>query len=324
MNYIITKSCNKNCSYCFASHSREEDRTSVMTLENFKEYIEKYKDKNIKLLGGEPTAHPEFLEFLKVACEKGKKSIILISNFLFGEKILIGILDLLNYYNISFLANGTDLEVNNRMNIWKENYKQIYQKLYSLDREEHLATGITIDDSKDLSYYVKYFNFLKENTLKLERLRISLNCPGSEKDKNPYNVINNKKLGEKVLALVQLCLDNYITPSLDCVLYPCLFNNKEELKVLKKFMDKTSFICHGSPTDIFPDGSVEHCYPLIHKVSMPSNNDCFTEKELVNSLNIKYDILKSTVELPEECIKCVYHMNGKCEGPSLCFFNLKD
>lgn len=322
MNYIITKSCNKGCPYCFAHESRTEDPKSMMSIENFRKYIHKYNDPHIKLLGGEPTQHPDFLEFLKVINEE-KREAVVISNFLFKEEILDGILDALNYMNIGFLVNGTNLDINNRMNVWGNNYKKIYQKLYSMNLEEKLSVGITIDDSKDLSYYINYLNFLIKNTPKIERLRISLNFPGSVENKSPYNIINNKALGEKMLILVQICLDNYIIPSLDCVTFPCLFNNKEEIKILRKFMDKVSYECKSSPTDIFPDGSVEYCYPLIHSVSESSDNDYSSPKELHDSLGIKYTILKSTVELPKECQECEHYKYGICSGPSLCFYNFK-
>lgn len=323
MNYIITKSCNKGCPYCFARESRAEDPKSVMTLENFKKYMHKYNDNNIKLLGGEPTQHPDFLNFLNLIFEEKKKAVI-ISNFLFKENILDGILEYLDKMDINFLVNGTDLDINNRMSIWGNNYKKIYYKLYSRNMEDRISVGITIDDSKDLSYYINYLNFLIKNTPKIERLRISLNFPGSIENKNPYNVINNKALGEKMLTLVQICLDNYISPVLDCVLYPCLFENKEEIKILNKFMEKLSFNCNGSPTDIFPDGSVEHCYPLVHSVGEKADNTYTSVGELQDSLKIRYNILKSTVEVPKECQECEHYNLGICSGPSLCFFKFNE
>lgn len=37
-----------------------------------------------------------------------------------------------------------------------------------------------------------------------------------------------------ILCIYEWCLEHHITPSPDCILFPCLFNNKEEYKFIKK------------------------------------------------------------------------------------------
>ena len=82
MNFIITKRCNKGCPYCFAHQSRVEDPKGEMTLDQFNKLIDDYQCEHIKLLGGEPTCHPQFKDILESVLQKGK-SVTLISNFLF-------------------------------------------------------------------------------------------------------------------------------------------------------------------------------------------------------------------------------------------------
>jgi len=82
MNYIITQQCNKHCSYCFANSSREDNKH--MDFEFYKKVIDESKS-NIKLLGGEPTEHPDFFKFLEYGLIKNHVTIV--SNFLFKDNI---------------------------------------------------------------------------------------------------------------------------------------------------------------------------------------------------------------------------------------------
>ena len=81
MNYIITNNCNKGCPYCFAHENRVNDPNSFMSLEQFEKLINKSKSQ-VKLLGGEPTQHPQFKELIQLLVDK-KRPFTLISNFLF-------------------------------------------------------------------------------------------------------------------------------------------------------------------------------------------------------------------------------------------------
>lgn len=326
MNFIITKRCNKGCPYCFAHQSRVEDPKGEMTLDQFNKLIDDYQCEHIKLLGGEPTCHPQFKDILESVLQKGK-SVTLISNFLFGEDIKDFLVNkLIQGYDIHFLVNSTDLDINNRIKVWNDNYSSIYNTLYSIDKEESISCGITIYEKNSAEYYIQYLNFLYSNTPNIERLRISLNFPGDEINKDVYSVINNKSLGNIILCIFEWCLEHYIVPSPDCILFPCLFNNKEEFKFIKKYSNKElRFKCgyNGAPADLFSDGTVSFCYPLKDIINLDIKN-YKSSKEIYNALQTEYQIAKSRVCLPEDCKKCEFKKCGMCEGPCLAFYHLKD
>lgn len=324
MNYIITKKCNKGCPYCFAMNSRNDDPTSFISVEEFKKLLDKDNDKGnmIKLLGGEPTQHPYFRDIVNSLIEKGK-GMSLISNFLFREEVLDIILDAMDRTKVSFLVNSTNLDEKNRIGLWSKNYTTVFNKLYSRNLEEVISAGITIEEEKGAAYYYEYLTWLLKSVPKIERLRVSINFPGQIEDKDPYRIINNKNLGEIFLTIIQFCLDNYILPSLDCVIYPCIFNNKEELKVAQKFMQKYETVCSGSPSDLFPDRTISHCYPL--KESIKVNYDKYrTSEEAVGDLTTRYKVIEGMIPPPEECLKCLYFKMNACKGPSLCFYDLSN
>ena len=131
-NLILTQSCDKNCSYCFARQFRFNDTNDKeMSLVTVKSIIDKLlieipSGGHLSLLGGEPTKYTYFKEALEM-CNDSKIIVNLISNFLFPESILNILKDTINRkQDINFLINATELRENNRMEIFSKNYNEIY------------------------------------------------------------------------------------------------------------------------------------------------------------------------------------------------------
>lgn len=327
MNFIITTECNKGCSYCFANEPNKHTNIIKMSLEKYKELLDKIPDNTnmpIKLLGGEPTQHPLFKEFVSEALSRNKE-VVIISNFLFNEDILKFLLSVTGSGKISFLINSTGLDINNRIKLFSKNYNTLFSYLYGLDLEEKMSCGITLETDKDVLYYLEYIDFLLEHIKKIEKIRISLNFPGNKKDKNDFYFLNNKELGEKFLILSKKSIDIGANYSVDCIIFPCMFENKEEFKLVKKFVEKLSTFCNGVPADIFPDGIVSYCYPLKESIKVDSKNHKYLEDSL-QELKIRYSILENKIvdKLPEICISCKFRSRGICHGPCLGFFDLSE
>jgi len=64
INILITSSCNLNCPYCFAKTVKEDNSIiKFMPVEEFDSILNWCRNLNIKevsILGGEPTIHPNF------------------------------------------------------------------------------------------------------------------------------------------------------------------------------------------------------------------------------------------------------------------------
>jgi sulfatase maturation enzyme AslB (radical SAM superfamily) len=95
MNLMINSTCNRSCPYCFARSKVTLPGNQVaapapdMTLENFEKYLDFHVASQltrVKLLGGEPTLHPEFIEFLERAHARGLPSLVL-TNGLWPAKV---------------------------------------------------------------------------------------------------------------------------------------------------------------------------------------------------------------------------------------------
>lgn len=321
MNLILTNKCNKGCPYCFA-HEYRGEFLKEFDFDNLKELINNKINGQVKLLGGEPTQYSHFKELLEFLSEK-RRNTTLISNFLFSEEIRNLILNNIQNTNMSYLANATDLDKLNRLDIWSKNYNEIYSYLYQFDKEENLSIGITLEKERTLEYYISYLINLKESILNIERLRISLNFPGEDSSKIPNLYIKDYESGRKIIGIIQWCINNNIEPSLDCIIFPCMFENKEEFKFMKRFLSKYKFKCMGAPSDVFENGIVSYCYPLKNHVKIDIKN-YKNESMVYDSLKSQYTIINSLVDLPEECKECIFKENNICNGVPLCLRNLSD
>lgn len=323
MNFIITTDCNKGCPYCFAAQHRKEHQHQYMDLDLIKKFLDKTERKHIKLLGGEPTLHPQFQEILE-ELKKREKTVTLISNFLFNDDVKDVIIDYAHNVDMTFLINSTNLDQHDRIKQFSKNYNEIYRYLYKYDKEENLSCGYTLENDKDWQYYVQYTDFLSQHLLKIERLRLSLPFPGNRDEKNNFYFINNTDLGEKFLILVKKILNIGAIPSLDCIIFPCMFNNKEEFKYIKKFLGKTKFICESptGPADLFPNENLIYCYPLkdVIKINTKKYN---TLEEAGDELGMRYALIEQQILPPPECTQCKFYKRI-CNGPCLGFYDLTE
>lgn len=323
MNFIITEHCNKGCPYCFAAEHRKESQEKIMSLDQFKnllDTIEKKDDKkkHIKLLGGEPTMHPDFSDFLDELVKRDI-GVTIISNFLFSDKIKEKIIETTKHVTIDFLVNATNLDERNLIEKWAKNYNDIYYHLYHLDKEQSMSVGYTFEQDKSWRYYVQYTDFLLQYIPKIERLRLSLPYPGERDKKEDFFFINNYELGEKFLIMTKKAIDVAATPSIDCIVYPCMFENKEEYKFVSKFAQGFKIQCDGAPSDVFPNGDMIYCYPT--KDSLKVNVFEFDSMQgAIDSLIKTRESKLEAIEKPETCKSCRFLHKG-CEGPCLGFYD---
>lgn len=320
MNLILTTGCNKGCPYCFASKVRNEYGVNMMDFKTFNlllDKIEKMENPRVKLLGGEPTIHPQFIDFLDEIIKR-KLPTTLISNFLFSEKVRNKIIEVTKNVPIDFLVNATNLDENNLIEKWATNYNYIYDFLYKFDIEEKMGIGYTFENDKDWKYYVRYTDFLLQYIPKIERIRLSLNFP--DKDKGNFYFINNKEIGEKFLIMTKKAMDIGATPSIDCTVYPCMFQNKEEFKYVRKFVENFKTKCISSPFDVFPDQKAIYCYPLEKSINIDVK-EYENADEAKNKLKDLYKKIEDNIEPPEECKNCSF-FRKECNGPCLGFYDL--
>jgi len=110
-NLIITTGCNLNCEYCFARETSRgfkpgKREMKMSSLDGILKFLKKSGIDELRLLGGEPSLHSQFLSIIRYGLENGF-NIRIFSNGLMNEELLSEINSLQNH-RLSFIINIVD------------------------------------------------------------------------------------------------------------------------------------------------------------------------------------------------------------------------
>lgn len=300
-NLSITTVCNRHCSYCFAGlsssgqHMRRGDFSSALDL------LERSGIMEARLLGGEPTLHPEFPALVAEALARGFH-LQVFSNGLMPESSLACLLDappdrcavLLNIHR------AEDQAPDARARVWQ-----------SAARLGRLATvGINIyRTGMDLGFAFEWI----EGCGLTRWLRLGLAHPrfgGGNQHLAPkhYPVV-----GRELTALALLANARGVRLDLDCGFVPCMFP-PEFFDISGIGASEVGVRCGPLP-DVLPDLSAISCYALapIHRVALAAAE---TTGELREQLSAALRPARET-GIYKECAACAWRSQGACNGGCL-------
>lgn len=314
MNLIITTTCNKNCSFCFAhEYNQMEKHMSIETLEKLIPLLQRSGYKQVKLLGGEPTQHPQFREFTETL-EKNNINYTLISNLLVDNPETIATITkaIKDKKLQNILANASELSGETE-SVFIKNY-MVFAKLVREIDEFSLSCSITLSRNKTISEETNYLSTLIKK-IPIFRLRLSFDFQGGNQEDTQF--INNYTYGEKIKQIMAIAGASNIPLSWDCKFYPCVFEDKLfAKKIIGEIVKTIHFNCKDSlPLDVFPDLHYIHCYPCS---TLKGTNilDFPTIQAVIADLLFRKRIINYEKNIPETCRSCIFLKQNKCD--SLC------
>jgi len=109
-NLLLTEKCVRSCPYCFAKEYLKESKESLLSWENLiyiADLFEASNEKHLSLLGGEPTLHPDFIDFVMYLHQRNFKINVFTSGIMSDEKLKTAQKYLSNIpvENLSFVCN---------------------------------------------------------------------------------------------------------------------------------------------------------------------------------------------------------------------------
>jgi len=317
LNLLITNYCNQTCSFCFAKKEMSNKTiTGNMSHSNFKKLIslmprDSQSVKSLKILGGEPTLHPQISNLITTGLRKFQQ-IQIFTNGIFSNKLCQSFQSFVPRLSFTFNIMTPGFLYNMKTK------KIVTENIIKLSKKTEVALSLTIDPNTVSEYLMHLIPKVILNNI--NHYRIGLSNPIADQ-KNYYFFSDFPKIGNNLSLLVDLIIKvNHKSKFLlNCGFTRCMFSRKQLDKLKKNGVELNGWGCFGksSSMDVNPDLRAFHCFPLStikreKVVSSPIKNNS-------NFLNDRYIFWRKYES--QICHKCPSygHTPYKCPGPCIAF-----
>lgn len=307
MNIMVNNYCNLRCSYCFAStemyeksekqNMKEKDFFKILT------YLKRNGIKEVRIIGGEPTIHPKFKEFLQVVVrDPWFESIFIFSNCTFSLETLYEIMLVAKKKKVVVLPNYNEGEFLGKKRELVEN------NLKTLTRCGIVKTlGINIySEDFDYTYAID-----KAVELGIKQIRWSITTPNYKLSEN-FDVKGYFRGFYEVLkGFLKACKEKGIYAMLDCnTIPPCVFTEEEKKELTGYKEDLFERTDCGVILDINPELEIFRCFGMSegYHEKMKAKKGI---QEVVQSIEEEFKEIEDRLLL-DECRECkVYERQGR-------------
>ena len=310
-NILLTERCVRSCPYCFAKKQmKESSQNDTLSWDDFMyvvDFFELSKNKHLALLGGEPTLHPNFVEYILYLYKRGF-DISVFTSAILSEDTLSKLLFAVKEKNIP--ANRLFFICNvNHPSISPENETQ--KQIYFLQQMgQYCSLGFNIYTVEfDLSFIIEY---IKQFQLK-KNVRIGLTHPILGEQNKFISSNQMKTVAENLIAYYPVLEENEIKLNIDCGFPLCMFDDDSLGKLYKLSNGPLRFSC-GAAIDIGTNLDVWPCFPL-SGYEKRSLYDFSSFSELQNYYEeMMFNIRDKQKGIFEKCKNCFHLKTGLCAG----------
>ncbi|SLM31932.1 hypothetical protein MTBBW1_50055 [Desulfamplus magnetovallimortis] len=304
-NLLITSKCNRKCSFCFARqrlNSRNEP--SNITRENIRKVMDfssRSGTKQLRLLGGEPSVHPEFTDILDEAISDGFH-VHVFTNGMFSAGVT-DYIEQMSDSEISFLCNISPQA--------KDSEKQIRDRTYALKKlGQKITLSITLTSPDfEFDYLI---DIIKEYNLR-KHIRVGIAQPIVGQENDYLHPDDYRETGRAIMNMTNACIAEDILIGFDCGMTLCMFS-EAELGQLQTRTEGFKSVCNPI-VDIGLDLSVWSCFPLSDILN--SHLDSFDNRMEITAFYEKELAPYRTLGCKSECLTCDFKRRGQCFGGCL-------
>jgi len=309
LEIALTYGCNINCAYCYAKGL--EKKFNPISISNFTkilDWLTKQNKNRIRLIGGEPTNHPQIEKILSL-CQKRKFKFELASNGIYEPKLNRYLSPNNVIYCLINFKNSNQYNNKNHYKTLLNNIKTLHNKKVSIVLKYNLTEHDDFNSIIDIAKrYLLDINFSLPNLGFSNKIYIDWSSA-------------NKNILKKVMDFVITCKKKGIYCYFGRPIPRCSFSEKD-WKFLTKYARVRSKCAIGELNN--PDGGL-HVTPDL-QVFACSNLFTTTKKKLIDYDNINdvlydyQDYIQSTqwsIPLLSKCKSCDYFNNNICQGGCL-------
>ncbi len=287
MNVLLTNRCNRGCSFCFAQDIKNEDYAyiSMQNVQYILDFLKRSDHTKFKMLGGEPSTHPRFIQIAELAASQGFDVIVLTNGFMSAAKVeALAAIDKLHIMcNIS--PNSQDTA------------KQIAQRehLFTILHDKVTLSLTVVQPMIDIDRLVNIINEFKL----LRTIRMGVAQPMAGCTNNDHLHPRNYRMFGKVVhdTIMYVGSKHNIQIAADCGLTYCMFPEHDSGQAAAKSMTMCKPVM-----DVDHDLRVYYCLPL-YSTEYLSLRAYQTRDEVsaaFDALYAKY----SDANCMDECIDC--------------------
>jgi organic radical activating enzyme len=310
-NLVVSNVCSASCGYCFANAYLASTRTAAapafMSLEEFDcalDFLDRSGIDEARILGGEPTLHPDFPALVRQARRHGKRVVVFTHGGM-PEAALQSLLDVPAeecsvIVNVSAVFAGSS--EHRRID------EQRRRGLHELGPRAQLGFTIQSPDF-DLTEVIR----TAAETAVRKVIRLGMALPGPQASNRSVHPKQYRSIGSRIARQAGLAARQGVGLDLDCGFVRCMFSD-EEIASLKQ--NGSQFGWHCSPVlDICPGGEVLHCFSLSDRFKQP-----FSSQATSASLHAAFDVQTRpyrTAGVFRECSTCAFKIGQECSGGCL-------
>jgi Radical SAM superfamily/4Fe-4S single cluster domain len=313
-NILLTTKCTRSCPYCFAEKEmRDSSHDEHMSWENLiyiADFLHACGEPRISLLGGEPTLHPDFVDYVLYLVERNFHVTVFSNGIMSPPRLeeLKTHLTVVPGERLNFVCN-----LNNPIQTPADPDELLKIHHFLEVMGPWTTVGFTV---YRIDYDLKFiFDLVNRYGMRHHlRLGIAHPVPGKES-----GFIRPHEIGAVIARLYSFrhLFDRFrVKPGLDCGFPLCAFTD-EQLGWLRRLTPEIRFGC-GPAIDISPDMSVYCCFPfsnfrrrsIFEFDSMKQIIDYYSE------MQSQFRVEQSGIY--EACDGCVHHEEKNCSGGGIC------
>jgi len=310
-NLTVSEVCNMACPFCFAGYHTPAARASAdsafLSLDDFErrlDFLDRSNINDVRLMGGEPTLHPQFVELVQRTRQRHKK-VVVFTNGVMPETAL-RCLEELPVEACRVLVNmNSSRKTGGHMAEDLQRRGEVLRRL-----GQRAFPGYTIF-SPNFQLEPLVQAILDSDCRKA--IRVGLAQPMT----NSTNVYLHPKqyplVGQRLAEMARAAAEVGIQVELDCGFVHCMFS-QADFEFFMQSAKESLFHCNAI-LDIGLDDHVIHCFPLAGQKAVQLEPGV-TDKALREELHTIMQPYRAA-GIYKECSTCHFKSNAECTGGCL-------
>ncbi|MBN2821635.1 MAG: radical SAM protein [Coriobacteriia bacterium] len=298
-NLSITRRCERDCAFCFAAEERRREPLdmSAETFERAMDLLERSGIPDARLLGGEPTLHPDFASLSDRALERGF-ALTVMTGGLVPDDVLAYLASLPTDHMTVFLNAATPgVDGDSLVGAQEHVCKTL---------GECVELGVTIVSADtDQSFLLEIIE--RHGLRRSVRIGVAHPIVGGANASVPTRDLRG--VGVSIEAFVTQAEAHGVSVGFDCGITPCMFS-EEFAAAHPDVIESVGTRC-GPIVDVLPEGDAIACYALASLVRLPLDGYA-TRRELIATFTEALG--DGPPWIFEECAECTHRAAGRCTG----------